>query len=108
MDKEYVKGVIERIENSRKPLPDELRSKLETIKSNLNDISQDRFELLTNGAVRVSPVEGTTTEKNPLEDLRDIYSQLEVLGYSGEEDAELQHAIIQLRGIFDIPDRYYP
>ncbi len=108
MNKDYLVGVINQFENSTQPLPDDLKVKLDQIKSNIESMTQDQFDLLSNGAVRVSPTVVSNVEQNPLSDLRDAYSELEKIALSNGEDSGLHRAITQLRGILDMPDRYYP
>lgn len=108
MNKDYIVGVIEKFENSSQPLSEELRSKLKQIRSNINSMNQDDFDLLSNGAVRVSPTIESNVEQNPLEELREVYSNLERIALSGNSEHELERAINQLRGALGIQDRYYP
>ncbi|WP_134699416.1 hypothetical protein [Ammoniphilus sp. YIM 78166] len=108
MNKDYLVGVISQFENGGQPLPDHLKAKLHQIKSNIDTMTQDQFDLLSNGAVRVSPAIESNVEQNPLSDLREVYSELETMALSNRENSDLHRAITQLRGILDMPDRYYP
>lgn len=108
MDKNFVIGIIDAFESHSQRVPQELRMKLLHIRSNIESMTQDDFDLRSNGAVSTTPTMESPEEQNPMEDLREVYSELEEISLSRNREPELERAIHQLRGILDISDSYFP
>lgn len=105
--KEMMLHIINVFTEHAQNAPEELLNKLNQVKYDLNQLTNEQIELL-DGPSTVVAAEKPYDPTNPLEVLFDAYGEMEKFAYSGEKNQDLYSVIQQMRGFFDIPDRYYP
>jgi ABC-type transporter lipoprotein component MlaA len=106
--KQYMIALIDQFVENADFVPGELSSKLNRIREQLASISEDELELISNGAVVGTASEQDSTANNAYYQLREAYSQMEEMAYSGQPNETLHHVIQNLRGLYGISDRYFP
>ena len=106
--KHHLLHVIQQIENHSTDLPLNLKQKLSQAKNKLNTLSKQEVETL-DGAVNTPADKHSFEQNNPIYLLNEVYSDLERYYFTkNNRDPEMKHIIKQMRGLFDIPDRYFP
>jgi hypothetical protein len=105
--KEKILAMIQRFQEYAEQAPSELMSELESIRAKLESLSNEEIEML-DGPSTTPAGEKEYNPANPVMRLAAAYSDMEKFAYTGDENEELYHVIQQMRGFYDIPDRYYP
>ncbi|MFD1738926.1 hypothetical protein ACFSCX_20650 [Bacillus salitolerans] len=105
--KEMLLHMINRFTEHATTAPRELLEELHQIKRNLDQLSNEAIEML-DGPTTIPAGDRKYDADNPLHLLYHTYGDMEKFAYTGEKDEDLYHVIQQMRGFFDIPDRYFP
>ncbi len=105
--KDLMLHIVEICMNHSEEMPSDLKSKLEKIREGVQSSSDEEIEKI-DGVVTEPASEQEYNPNHPVMMLLDTYSDIEKFAFTGEKDKELYSAVDQLRGLFDIPDRYFP
>jgi hypothetical protein len=105
--KEKILTMIGNFQAYAEDAPTELLTELESIRDDLEILSNEDIELL-DGPTTTPAGEKKYDPSNPIMRLATAYSDMEKYAYTGDKNEELYHVIQEMRGLYDIPDRYYP
>lgn len=105
--KEMLLQIIENFQQQAPHASRTLLEKLDEIKEQLQTMNSEEVEKL-DGAVIQTAMDNPNTELNPVQQFFEAYSEMEKVALADAANEQLMSAIRQMRGIFDIPDRYFP
>ncbi|MGO4886478.1 hypothetical protein ACJ2A9_01860 [Anaerobacillus sp. MEB173] len=103
--KEYMLNMINKFEMNAGSIPDSLQSKLDQFKNELEALTNEQVEKLTDGVMSTPASESQLDKNHPMNVILNAYHEMESVANGQPANQQLQEVMTQIQGYFEIEEK---